>query len=418
MRFTESEAREQVERILSSPLFASSAIQRRVLRYLAEKSLSGDADQVKEYTIGIDVFGKQPLQYDPREDSIVRHQVGRVRQKLVEYYHTGGAADPVTVALAKGSFRVAFEPRIESPPQRVPEGGNRWRTVSLVLLVLLLCSGAVLAYALFYGGLARGGGERWSGELERLWAPFLDSDRPIVVCIGTPMLVRFVGDGYYRHHHLNEWDEVEKWPAVAEFSKLLGKPKLTPWFNFTGLGEAAAAFHIAKLLATRKSDLALARSSAFNWDQIATHNTIFVGPPKFNLQLKEIPVETEFAITPEGIRDLKAAAGKPALYGTRPSAEKPEDGESHSLISLTPGLLGKGSILLLAGSAGPDTLAAAEWLTDPAHASELASRLRMEDGRMPESFQVVLRVRYKDLVPVQTSYVLHRALKAGNGPPR
>lgn len=411
MGLTEEAARQQVERILRSPLFASSEMQRRLLRYLAERSLSGEADQLKEYTIGIDVFGKQPLRYDPREDSIVRHQVGRVRQKLVEYYQTDGVKDPVVVALPKGGFRLAFEEKNWGALGPAAARRNPWRVVSLMLAVLLLAAGAILVHGWSRGGLLPGTQELWSSDLEWLWGSFVSSDRPMVVCIGTPMLVRFAGHGYYRHHMLNEWDQVAEWPEVAGLAKILGHPRLAPWFNFTGVGEATAAFHVGRLLATRKKEMALARSSALAWEQIATHNIVFVGPPKFNLHLKEIPVETEFVITPRGIQNLKAAGGEPAIYETKPSHTRLEDGESHCLISRTPGLQGRGVILLLAGNAGPDTQAAAEWVTDPAHASELASWLRLPNGGLPESFQVVLRVRYKDLVPVQTSYVTHRLLK-------
>lgn len=411
MGLTEEAARQQVERILRSPLFASSEIQRRLLRYLADRSFSGEAEQVKEYTIGVDVFGKQPLQYDPREDSIVRHQVGRVRQKLVEYYHTDGVNDPVVVALPKGGFRLAFEKRNGRAMGAAAAGRNAWRAVSLVLALLLLLSGAALVYSWSQGGLPRSAPQPWSSDLEWLWGPFVSSDRPMVVCIGTPMVVRFTGNGYYRHHMLNEWDQVMAWPAVAGLATALGHPRLAPWFNFTGVGEATAAFHIGRLLATRNKEMALTRSSALPWEQIATHNTVFVGPPKFNLQLKEIPVETQFVIIPQGIRNLRAAEGEPVIYQTRPSQVRPEEGESHCLISRTPGLQGRGVILLLAGNSGPDTQAAAEWVTSPEHASELASRLRLPDGRLPEAFQVVLNVRYKELVPVESSYVTHRVLK-------
>ena len=44
--------REQVARLLASDLLRTSESQRRLLRYLADKSLDGTADQLKEYTVG------------------------------------------------------------------------------------------------------------------------------------------------------------------------------------------------------------------------------------------------------------------------------------------------------------------------------------------------------------------------------
>jgi len=84
---------DRVGRVWSKTLRLSE-VQRRLLTYLVEKSLAGEADDLKEYTIGIDAFGKPPS-YDPRQQSVVRMHVARLRQKLAEYYRAEGAADPL-----------------------------------------------------------------------------------------------------------------------------------------------------------------------------------------------------------------------------------------------------------------------------------------------------------------------------------
>jgi len=53
--------RAQVGRLIHSKTFETSDVHRRLLQYLAEKSISGDADRLKEYTIGLEAFGKPPL---------------------------------------------------------------------------------------------------------------------------------------------------------------------------------------------------------------------------------------------------------------------------------------------------------------------------------------------------------------------
>src|SRR5579864_6504487 len=102
----------EVERILQSSTFRNSEALRRLLRFLADKRLSGEADQLKEYSVGIDALGK-PATYDPRQDSTVRIQIGRLRQKLAEYYRTEGKHDPFVVDLPKGHFKLTCE---EIPP--------------------------------------------------------------------------------------------------------------------------------------------------------------------------------------------------------------------------------------------------------------------------------------------------------------
>ena len=100
----------QVQRIIQSKAFRTSEVHRNLLHYLAEKSLAGTADSLKEYTVGLDVFAK-PASYDPRQESVVRMHMARLRQKLAEYYRTEGLTDPIIVDLPKGAFKVTFEPR-------------------------------------------------------------------------------------------------------------------------------------------------------------------------------------------------------------------------------------------------------------------------------------------------------------------
>ncbi len=77
--------REQVDRIVHSDEFRGSEVLCRLLIYLAEKAASGEADKLKEYVVAIEGLGR-PASYDPQQNSAVRIQVGRLRQKLAEYY--------------------------------------------------------------------------------------------------------------------------------------------------------------------------------------------------------------------------------------------------------------------------------------------------------------------------------------------
>src|SRR5215470_5424841 len=139
----------QVQRILQSKAFRTSELQRNLLLYLAEKSLTGTADSLKEYTVGLDVFSK-PASYDPRQESTVRMHVARLRQKLAEYYRTEGATDPVVVDLPKGGFKMTFEPRpvpaeTPAPAEEPAPAKTFWRTRAGI--------GAMAALVLIAGGL-------------------------------------------------------------------------------------------------------------------------------------------------------------------------------------------------------------------------------------------------------------------------
>ncbi len=48
-------------------------------------------------------------------------------------------------------------------------------------------------------------------------------------------------------------------------------------------------------------------------------------------------------------------------------------------------------------------------------AGELVAKLRLPSGRLPDSYQVVVRARFKDQMPIETSYVTHRVLQTRGG---
>src|SRR5579875_1387324 len=107
----------QVERVLHSEEFRGSEVLRRLLRFLAEKSASGEADDLKEYTVAIEGLGK-PSTYDPRHNSAVRIQVGRLRQKLADYYRTEGLEDTLIIDIPKGRFKLKCEVRAQAQTVR------------------------------------------------------------------------------------------------------------------------------------------------------------------------------------------------------------------------------------------------------------------------------------------------------------
>ena len=93
---------QQLDRILASPEFQSADRLSRLLHYLVQNALDHPGETVKEYALGIDVFDRKP-DFDPKVDSVVRVQTGRLRQKLTKYYADSGA-QPVRIDLPRGGY--------------------------------------------------------------------------------------------------------------------------------------------------------------------------------------------------------------------------------------------------------------------------------------------------------------------------
>jgi hypothetical protein len=117
----------QLERILESQEFAQSWRLKALLRYLVDKAVRGEQDELKEYSIALAVFERAPS-FDPKEDTIVRAQARRLRQVLATYYHTpAGLSDPVRIEIPKGGYVPVFQVRAAADGSAARKSAVWWR---------------------------------------------------------------------------------------------------------------------------------------------------------------------------------------------------------------------------------------------------------------------------------------------------
>jgi hypothetical protein len=387
----------QIQRIVTSKAFKTSEVHRNLLNYLAEKSLSGSAQNLKEYTVGLDVFGK-PATYDPRQESVVRMHVGRLRQKLTEYYRTEGLDDPVVVDLPKGGFTLTFAAK---PDAAVPEAPPEPQRAAISPREIALVASLVLAivFAGYFGvrllRVEKTAGNvaaplPWTPELQQLWGPLLSSDRPLMVTLSTDPF------------HANS-----QGVSVAAGGS-----------GVTGVGTANAAFLLGQFLGQRKRNVFPIRSDLLSMGEIAMGDVIFVGSTVGKPQIQAIPpIDQPFVLTPEGVKNLKPQTGEPAFLADVLPKGGQEFEESHALISNLPGLYGNGEILYLSGNTIASVTGAVQALTDPDLAKQLVSTLKTVNGSLPRFYQVVLRVKAMDDTPIDISYLFHRELHLSKSAP-
>lgn len=131
--------RAYLDALTASPAFTSSPRRTKLLRYLVEKTLAGNGEQISEYGMGLDVFDK-PSSFDQRIESVVRNEVSRLRKQLKEYYAGEGRGDRIVIDIPMRSYCPVFEFRdVETSPARsepapilapVPPA-RHWKTVIL-----------------------------------------------------------------------------------------------------------------------------------------------------------------------------------------------------------------------------------------------------------------------------------------------
>lgn len=111
----------QLERILSSTLFRKSNALTNFLRYVVTETIEERVNEIKEYSIAVNAFGKPP-DFKPQYDGVIRIHAGRLRRNLSEYYSKEGKDDSLIISLKPGSYVPKFTAK--DSLDAVPEGVN------------------------------------------------------------------------------------------------------------------------------------------------------------------------------------------------------------------------------------------------------------------------------------------------------
>ncbi len=427
---------DQITRILRSDEFRNSEVLRRLLLYLAEKSACGEADQLKEYVIAIEGLGK-PSSYDPQHSSAVRIQIGRLRQKLTEYYRDQGKDDPVRIELPKGHFRLTYQERQpeatrveplvlpgsyadrETQVEVLPTRRQRGIFIRFLSGLLLLATLIAVGFILF-----RLGGPHskeatsetmWTGELQTLWAPFVSSHRPLIISIEDPLFVELRSSPgiYYRDRSLNRWADVQNSEPIHVLGKALKNPDIQPSRYYTAFGEAEASFLLGRLLGPHVQLFSLSKASQLTWQQLADNDVLFVGVQNlFFEQVQGLPIEPQLIPELGGVRNPHPAPGEPGLFPDEYVTAPAEQGVVYALVTHLPGPGRSNEVESFTSNRSAGYVGAVQWFTSPESAKVLVQKLTSSaTGRMPRYYQVLLKVRFKDDVPTETTFVLSRELR-------
>jgi hypothetical protein len=402
----------QIERIAESPLLQSSDALPKLLRYLASHSLRSPNTHLKEYQIATEALGRQ-AEFDPQTDASVRVQIGRLRNRLSEYYKSMGTDDPVLVALPKGSHTLLFEFK-KAPAEEVAkvkplppkESDRRMRLSSRQVNVLVALLTAVLTSCLFLLAIRLRSGSLTAEQpdhtpipqsLTTFWSPFLNSSSSPFVVFSS---AEFVGDPFTSMHFFD---------ATRDKGQH-GSP------YYTGVGEVGSAVELNRLFARFGKDFRLKRSGLFALDDALNNDLIFIGSPVETPILGKIPNTKEFALhrLPEDtsrwwdIVDNHPAQGALRVYRSTLGFSNPGSGEDYAIIALIPGLNPTHHTLILEGISTFGTQAAANFVCSPSSIEELLKRLGVKSGYTLPPFEALLKVQVVNDVPLQTRLLVVR----------
>ncbi len=102
-----SAIKKQLDRLLSSKKFNATPAQKDLLRYVVEKSIAGETDEIKAYNIATQVFNRK-ADFNQTLDPIVSVQACRLRGALKDYYLGAGKSDPLRIEIPVGAYAPTF----------------------------------------------------------------------------------------------------------------------------------------------------------------------------------------------------------------------------------------------------------------------------------------------------------------------
>jgi hypothetical protein len=193
--------REQLEQMLANPLFSHSKRYPNLLRYVVEQTLQGQTAQLKERTLGVDVFDRKP-DYDTSLDPVVRTTAGEIRKRIAQYYQGPGRENEIRIDLPLGSYVPEFHMPAPAPQPVQIEG----QTLPQLTEALKIESPAVainprlpggLVVTLFVVFLILLWFRPWTAKtmLEKFWTPVVEGPHPVLLCVGRELTANFSGVG-------------------------------------------------------------------------------------------------------------------------------------------------------------------------------------------------------------------------------
>jgi hypothetical protein len=382
LTFTEVERNQvldHLEEIFLSPAFRNSKRNCALLRYVVERTLDGLADQLKERTIGVEAFGRQP-DYDTNVDHSVRSAAGEVRRRLAQYYMEQGDECGIRIELLPGSYipQIRFldrqalaeevdstlvvpcaPPAVNERPEQRPQIGSRVRE-------RIVAVGAVAA--LLAIGLAFRSSWQVRTPFEQLWNPILASPNTALLCFGGGRSA----------------NTVDPPATVADFERLPSR--------HMNVSDAMALVAVTGTLrASGKDYRILSRANSTSYKDLQQGPFILIGGlnNEWTLRLTEgLRFTYQHALPGEGshIADRKNPGN--TSWSFRYSAPFSDVMRDYAIVTRLRDPKTEQVALIVAGLGSWGTQAAAEFVSNPNHVKKL-ERLAPRDWQQ-KNLQVVI----------------------------
>ena len=385
--------RAQLDRLMASVHIRNSKRCQSLLRYVVDAALESTPERVKERTIGVEVFGRDP-EYDTNQDSVVRSAAIEVRKRLAQYYLEPGHDSELRIDLPQGGylpeFRAGTAAPVADPEVRIPAlpapRTRLWIALGISLMVCIAIAGWV-----------------WKGpavttsELDRFWAPLLKDPGTVLICVGQP--TRLYGIIGPRQAELNAklgTTAVTRQPAeVLERTPLMLSELNPVGSRHLFFGDALCTLRLAAMLQSRNRIYQVRGEASTPFQDLRGYPVLLVG--LFNnrwTQRLTSGLRYYYVRVPEKqvdeLRD-RLNPGK-APWMIPGESQRTEDGfDDYAVVTREMNASTERGLITVAGVTQWGTQAAGDFITNPEYLRE-AFRHAPEDWHR-RNIQVVLRTR-------------------------
>ena len=346
---------DELNAILSSYHFRSSKRYPALLEYVVSKTLDGQSGDLKERTLGVEVFDRQP-DYDTNADPVVRFSAGEIRKRIAQYYHETGEDSPLQIDLPLGSYVPEFKPRPAAPtadPQELPTDHvkadqapvqtnrfafrpyARW---ALGIVLVLVAGGA---YSLHKVSA--------SSTSDELWSPLFQSPGPVLIVIGSG------------HPEL-----VTPEPAQTSLMEHMVGP-----YHHISLSSAVALSRLTGLLQGHGRSYEIKEGSATSLVDLRSRSVVLVGALN-NLWTLRLLDPLRFRFTTHPLARIEDSRNSQALDWSvdfsRPYGSVSTD---YAIVARYHDATTNGTVMVIAGIGPYGTEAASEFVTSPRSLEQL-----------------------------------------------
>jgi hypothetical protein len=255
----------ELDAIVSSYHFRGSKRYPAMLKYVVCAAIDGHSGDLKERTLGVEVFGRDP-DYDTNADPVVRISASEVRKRIAQYYHENGHGADLQIELPLGSYLPEFQlrgpqmpevqisPEIQKPSpteDRPPGGLHRYR---IAVLSAILVLAMVTAFGTY---VYRRASSPESAPIDKLWAPLLVKPAgPVLVVVGTG-------------HHAEQ--------MIPELAETTFFDRMTGPYHHVSVATATALANIAGVLSQHGDTYEIKEDNETSLTDMHSRSVILIG---------------------------------------------------------------------------------------------------------------------------------------------